>query len=139
MDTGTTSAAYLQARISILIFQLRSRMVNLVDLMKPSEHHTITNTAIEQLRMDVESTALVRAAEEIMVLTRELKDLWLFAGLNTLHSHEETAADKVMEQDAKVVYDFMRETVNGRSELSAGADKALPSTVDVMEVESETT
>lgn len=138
MDTGTPSATSLQTRINILTLQLRSRMMNIVRLTKPPEHHTITDVATEQLRMDVESTALIRAAEEIMVLTRDLKDLWLFGGLNTLHGQEKGAAHEALEQDAKVVYDFMSKMVNGRTQLGAHQASSA-NAVDVMEVETETT
>jgi hypothetical protein len=47
---------------------------------------THTTTAMQQFQLDVESTALVRAAEEIMVLTRSMKDFWLFGSLDTLTS-----------------------------------------------------
>ena len=82
--------------------------------------------------MDVESTGLIRAAEEIMVLTRELKDLWLFGGLNTLHDGDKKdAAGLKMEEDAKVVYDYMLKAING----AGGQESALPT---AMEVEPET-
>lgn len=117
MDAGTPSAASLHGRINILTHQLRSRMMNIVRLMKPPEHPTVTNIATEQLRMDVESTALIRAAEEVMVLTRELKDLWLFGGLDTLRSEERSKEKEAMEEDARVVYNFMRSMGDGGSGL----------------------
>lgn len=112
-------------------------MVNIIRLTKPPKHHTITTTATEQLSMDVESTALIRAAEEVMVLTRELKDLWLFGGLDTLHSQEKSAADTAMEDDARVVYEFMSMMVNDRGE-SRTEKVASPAVADVMEVETGT-
>lgn len=130
MDAATPSAAYLHGRINISTHQLRSRMMNIIRLTKPPEHPTVTNTATEQLRMDVESTALIRAAEEIMVLTRELKDLWLFGGLDTLHSRQRSVADDAMEADAKVVYEFVSSLVNDRGGLGAGK-VASPAVVEV--------
>jgi hypothetical protein len=89
-------------------------MLNIFYLISPPEHNSITSTATDQLRMDVESTALIRAAEEVMVLTRELKDLWLFGGLNTQRDgKEDNAAQEKMEQDAKVVYEFLQRKING--------------------------
>ena len=41
---------------------------------------------MQQFQLDVESTALVRAAEEIMVLTRTMKEIWLFGGLDTIQN-----------------------------------------------------
>jgi len=122
MDAGTISAAFLQGRITALTYQLRERMKNLAGLLKAPEprNYTITYTATEQLRMDVESTALVRAAEEVMVLTRELKDLWLFGGLGTVR--QEGKGDEVMEGDARVVYDFVSRMVDGVGEKGGGME-----------------
>jgi Surfeit locus protein 5 subunit 22 of Mediator complex len=130
MDSGTVTAAYLQGksnttasslssiqltvytgRIATLTTHLRSRMLNIFYLVEPPEHHSITSIATDQFRMDVESTALIRAAEEVMVLTRELKDLWLFGGLDTQRDGKED--DAKMEEDAKVVYEFLQKTING--------------------------
>jgi hypothetical protein len=132
MDSGTVTAAYLQGtsnttasltsiqltisagRIVTLTTHLKSRMLNIFYLMSAPEHNSITSTATDQFRMDVESTALIRAAEEVMVLTRELKDLWLFGGLNTQRDgKEDNNAQEKMEQDAKVVYEFLQRKING--------------------------
>ena len=81
--------------------------------------------------MDVESTGLIRAAEEIMVLTRELKDLWLFGGLNTLHNGDKSDQSSLkIEEDAKVVYEFIQTVINGASDQAG--QKA-------MEVDTKTT
>lgn len=73
---------------------------------------SLTDTSVQQFQLDVESTAVVRAAEEIMMLTRTLKEIWLFGGLDTLendhendqNSHDE-AQRKKMEEDIQVVED----------------------------------
>ena len=49
----------------------------------------LTDTAMQQLQLEVDSTALVKAAEEIMMLTRSLKEMWLFGELHTIKSDEE--------------------------------------------------
>jgi hypothetical protein len=133
MDANTPSAPSLHSRINILTHQLRSRMLNIIRLTKPPSHPTVTNTATEQLRMDVESTALIRAAEEVMVLTRELKDLWLFGGLDTLRSGERGKEEEGMEGDARVVYEFMKKMANGGPAVDVGKEE------DVMEVEATAT
>lgn len=45
---------------------------------------SLLNTAARQVAVDVATAKLVRAAEEYMVLTRTMKELWLFGGLDTL-------------------------------------------------------
>jgi hypothetical protein len=68
---------------------------------------TLPDTAVQQLQLDVESTAVVRAAEEIMTLTRTLKEIWLFGELDTLEKdhdgQDNAAARKKMDQDVRVV------------------------------------
>jgi hypothetical protein len=44
--------------------------------------------ASKQLDIEVSTTALIRAAEDIMVLTRGMKELWVFGGLDTVGENE---------------------------------------------------
>jgi len=54
---------------------------------------------------------VIRAAEEIMMLTRTMKEIWLFGGLDTLAMDHEgkdlngqnETAQKKMEEDVRVV------------------------------------
>jgi len=73
---------------------------------------SLTDTSVQQFQLDVESTAVIRAAEEIMMLTRTLKEIWLFGGLDTLeqdHKNDNNVHDeaqrKKMEEDIRVVED----------------------------------
>ena len=50
---------------------------------------SVTSTANAQLQVNVETQALIRAAEEIMLLTRSMKEVWLFGGLGTVKDGEE--------------------------------------------------
>jgi hypothetical protein len=72
---------------------------------------SLTETSAQQFQLNVESTAVIRAAEEIMMLTRSMKEIWLFGGLDTLDSdragkdvdgHDEDAQKK-MEEDVRIV------------------------------------
>lgn len=69
------------------------------------------NTAARQTAVDVATNKLVRAAEEYMVLTRTMKELWLFSGLDTLQSNQtdkEEEKTRQMQQDEKEVVEGMR-------------------------------
>ena len=44
--------------------------------------------ASKQLDIEVGTTALIRTAEEIMVLTRGMKELWVFGGLDAVGAQE---------------------------------------------------
>jgi Surfeit locus protein 5 subunit 22 of Mediator complex len=75
------------------------------------------DTATEQLQLEVESTALIRAAEEIMVLTRELKDLWLFGGLDTWDGgRTKKEEDGKMEDDVRVVKEAIWRYLSSQAE-----------------------
>ena len=60
---------------------------------------SLTETSVQQFQLDVESNAMIRAAEEIMMLTRTLKEIWLFGGLDTLTKDQENG--KTPEDDAR--------------------------------------
>jgi hypothetical protein len=58
---------------------------------------------------------VIRAAEEIMMLTRTLKEIWLFGGLDTLdqdheddHHAQDEAVKRKMDDDIKVVEEGFR-------------------------------
>jgi len=68
--------------------------------MPADEGATKEVAATEAFRMEVESSALVRAAEDLLQLTRELKEMWLFGPLRGIGEGE--GEDK-MDKDSKSV------------------------------------
>lgn len=55
---------------------------------------------------------MIRAIEEFMVLTRTMKELWLFGGLDTLttdQSEEEKEKARKMKEDEEFVVEGMQE------------------------------
>lgn len=77
---------------------------------EPSLPPSLTDTSVQQFQLEVESNAIIRAAEEIMILTRTMKEIWLFGGLDTLtsdHDDAKTVEDeekrKKLDQDVKAV------------------------------------
>ncbi|PNS15258.1 hypothetical protein CAC42_8259 [Sphaceloma murrayae] len=83
----------------VKIDQLRNGLIkrfeNLVELASIQKTDRNT-TALHEYQMQVETTGLVRAAEEVLALTRQMQELWLFGQLNTLEVND--TQDKV---DAK--------------------------------------
>lgn len=76
----------------------------------PSLPPSLTETSVQQFQLEVESNAMIRAAEEIMMLTRTMKEIWLFGGLDTLaadheddNNPEDEAKRRKLDQDVKVV------------------------------------
>lgn len=62
--------------------------------------------------IDTASNQMIRAIEEFMILTRTMKELWLFGELNTLaadQTEEEKAKMKKMEEDEAFVVQGMQE------------------------------
>lgn len=117
MADTAPSAKYLQARISHLSLTLLQRFQALLDTahdkaegedgpVPGSEAPSLPpeEVASKQLDIEVGSTALIRAAEDIMVLTRGMKELWLFGGLNTVGENEgrEEERKKLREDVAEV-------------------------------------
>lgn len=82
---------------------------------------SLTSTALQQFQLDVESTALVRAAEEIMVLTRSMKDVWLFGGLDTLAADRKGEhTEGAQPEDVRVVAEYIQKR------LGSGTAEAIP-------------
>lgn len=76
----------------------------------PSLPPSLTDTSVQQFQLEVESNAMIRAAEEIMTITRTMKEIWLFGGLDTLAADHKSDKDpederrrRKLEQDVKVV------------------------------------
>jgi hypothetical protein len=87
-----------------------------------------TTTAMQQFQLDVESTALVRAAEEIMVLTRSMKDVWLFGGLDTLTTnHNGEHADGAQPEDIRTVAGYIQKR------LGSEEPEVIPQPAEVQE------
>ncbi|EAW06388.1 RNA polymerase II mediator complex head subunit MED22 [Aspergillus clavatus NRRL 1] len=112
MDSQLSSKA-LHNRINTNISQLLQRFENI--MATATGHSTLTDlsqvdntshtaTAVETYQLDVESTALVRAAEDILALTRSMKETWLFGKLDTLGEDEsDTKRREELECDAVAI------------------------------------
>lgn len=61
--------------------------------------------------MEVETAALIRAAEDILSLTRVMKEMWLFGKLQTVGTNE---AEERAEESAKGVEEGLRNLMAGR-------------------------
>ncbi|PGG99913.1 hypothetical protein AJ80_09268 [Polytolypa hystricis UAMH7299] len=103
MDPQQPTARSLQTRINNDITQLLQRFENIM-AAATVENTSHTATAIETYQLDVESTALIRAAEDILALTRTMKETWLFGKLDTLGEDErDVKRREKLEQDVAVV------------------------------------
>ncbi|KAE8420482.1 surfeit locus protein 5 subunit 22 of mediator complex-domain-containing protein [Aspergillus pseudocaelatus] len=108
MDSQPTSKA-LHYRINTNISQLLQRFENIM-ATATVESTSHTSTAVETYQLDVESTALVRAAEDILSLTRTMKETWLFGKLNTLGEDEsDVKRREELERDADAIQTAIEE------------------------------
>jgi len=116
------TTARIQGLSSTLIRRLENILAASLDnansTPSSNEHKSpiLTDTAVQQVQLDVESTALIRAAEEIMLLTRTMKEIWLFGGLDTI-KHEGDNDDKdekhrEMEENARIVNEGFKVFLN---------------------------
>ncbi|KAL2221595.1 surfeit locus protein 5 subunit 22 of mediator complex-domain-containing protein [Thermoascus aurantiacus ATCC 26904] len=102
MDSQPTVRS-LHNRINANISQLLQRFENIM-ATATVENTSHTSTAVETYQLDVESTALIRAAEDILSLTRTMKETWLFGKLNTLGEDErDVKRREELERDALAV------------------------------------
>ncbi|KAG8627170.1 hypothetical protein KVT40_004653 [Elsinoe batatas] len=99
MDGIPRNTPAVLSKIDQLRNSLIKRFENLVEMaeIKRTDRNT---TALLEYRIQVETTGLVRTAEEILALTRQLQEMWLFGQLNTLEVSD--MQDKVDTQAQKV-------------------------------------
>ncbi|KAL8722018.1 MAG: hypothetical protein Q9225_001394 [Loekoesia sp. 1 TL-2023] len=88
------------------IAALLQRFENLIEY-KPGDRNA---AAVNAYRMEVETAALIRAAEDILSLTRIMKEMWLFGKLQTVGMNE---AVERAEESAKGVEEGLRKLMGG--------------------------
>ncbi|KAJ5054411.1 uncharacterized protein L3040_000685 [Drepanopeziza brunnea f. sp. 'multigermtubi'] len=72
--------------------------------------------AAQGMQMDVEMKGLVRAAEDLLQLSRELKELWLFGPLRGLEEGEEEGQ---MDEDSQKVGEMVEDMLKQAADLTA--------------------
>ncbi|KUJ07084.1 uncharacterized protein LY89DRAFT_691891 [Mollisia scopiformis] len=90
MEGAQQTTSGLIDRENATIAELLTRFLNLVKLAaSPVEEGATKEVAAAQaFEMECESSALVRASEDLLQLTRELKELWLFGPLRGIKEGE---------------------------------------------------
>ncbi|KAI9713624.1 MAG: hypothetical protein M1812_006596 [Candelaria pacifica] len=107
MDNTQRNSQALTKRIDVSTAQLAQRFENIIALA-PISAPERNATAIDAYQLEVETAALIRAAEDILTLTRTLKEIWLSGQLDTIgeskfNERTERAARGVLEALDKVV------------------------------------
>ncbi|KAJ5502928.1 hypothetical protein N7463_005802, partial [Penicillium fimorum] len=104
MDSRPTAKELLD-RVDYDISQLLQRFENIVAIAANKFDGTShVDAAVESFQIDVESTALIRAAEDLLALSRLMKELWLFGKLDTLGEDErDVQRREKLEEDVKAI------------------------------------
>ncbi|KAI4274724.1 MAG: hypothetical protein LQ337_003723 [Flavoplaca oasis] len=91
MESNQRTSGALLERANGDIGALIRRFENIIEY-KPGDRNA---AAVDAYKMEVETAALIRAAEDILSLTRTMKEMWLFGKLDTVGTNEaEERADK---------------------------------------------
>ncbi|KAI1001898.1 hypothetical protein K3495_g6305 [Podosphaera aphanis] len=112
MDAGDQSTTRnLIDRKERGVAELLTRFNDLVALAcAPVEPGATKEVAAAQaLQMDVETTALIRAVEELHIMTRQLKELWLFGPLRGIGEGE---GEGKIDEDAVVVEELLEKLIS---------------------------
>ncbi|KAK2875409.1 hypothetical protein FQN49_001607 [Arthroderma sp. PD_2] len=116
MATHQPNSRALHARINADITQLLQRFENIM-AAATVDNPSRTSSAIESYQLDVESTALIRVAEDILSLTRTLKETWLFGKLETLGEDErDTQRREQLEKDVEIVRDVIEQRLQAETD-----------------------
>ncbi|KAJ5170823.1 uncharacterized protein N7500_003606, partial [Penicillium coprophilum] len=108
MDSRPT-AKELFDRLEYDVSQLLQRFENIVAIAaKKFDGSSYVDAATEAFQIDVESTALIRAAEDLLALSRLMKELWLFGPLDTLGEDErDVQRREKLEEDVKAIQEAL--------------------------------
>ncbi|KAL2355886.1 mediator complex, subunit Med22 [Cryomyces antarcticus] len=109
MEASLRNTPALIARIEKLTNDLIRRFETLVALA-PVERTDRDFTAHSAYQMEVETAALIRSSEDILTLTRQMQEMWLFGQLDTLG---ESQAQQKTEQDARAVAEVLARLIQG--------------------------
>ncbi|KAL8966381.1 MAG: hypothetical protein Q9197_006021 [Variospora fuerteventurae] len=107
MESNQRTSDALLARANRDISALVRRFENILEY-NAGDRNT---AAVNAYKLDVETANLIRAAEDILALTRVLKEMWLFGKLQTVGMNE--AAEEKAEASAQGVEEGLRKLVGG--------------------------
>jgi len=117
MDGAQRTTSSLVDREQRAVATLLTQFKALVSLAATPANEGATKevAATDAFRMEVESSALVRAAEDLLQLTRELKEMWLFGPLRGIGEGE---GEGGMDEDSKKVGEMVEALLQRSSRVS---------------------
>ncbi|KAF2277941.1 uncharacterized protein EI97DRAFT_457178 [Westerdykella ornata] len=129
MDPSKRNAAALHQRIDELCDALVSQYSSIFAAAAKRPDKSAGEIAMNELRIREESGALIRSSQEMATLVRDLQELWLFGGLDTVANpaDEEARRERVRSVAAQI---------EGLVKRGFGAEGRDEGTVDATEGES---
>ncbi|KAJ9618332.1 hypothetical protein H2203_009250 [Taxawa tesnikishii (nom. ined.)] len=120
MEVVPRNTEAFEKRINKLGQLLIKRFENLVELA------AITNsdrnaTALNAYQAQIETNAIIRGAEDILSLTRNMQELWLFGQLKTL---EASSVQHSTDEEASIVARLLEEFTHPTGATDRGDDGA---------------
>ncbi|KAF2100522.1 hypothetical protein NA57DRAFT_54604 [Rhizodiscina lignyota] len=118
-NNSLRSGEDLDKRITQLVRGLISPFQNLLELGIVKETD-LNSTAQVGYQMEVETALLIRNAENILTLTRQMQELWLRGHLETL---KKDGANEKTEENVKAVAKLIDELIQKRDSLVQGSEE----------------
>ncbi|KAL1305825.1 hypothetical protein AAFC00_003987 [Neodothiora populina] len=119
MDSIPRNTPALMARIDQIRNNMLKRFENLIELAAVDKTDRNT-TALNQYQMQVETAALIRTSEDILTMTRQMQELWLFGQLKTLEQREDL--QERIDSDAEDVAGLLTQLLTAESLMEASED-----------------
>ncbi|RQM06079.1 hypothetical protein DH86_00002396 [Scytalidium sp. 3C] len=79
----------------------------------PEDGATLEVAGAQSFQMEVETNAMIQAVEDLLQLTRELKEMWLFGALREIGEGE---GEDAMDADSKKVGEMVEELLKKSTE-----------------------
>ncbi|KAF2434437.1 hypothetical protein EJ08DRAFT_675933 [Tothia fuscella] len=110
MEASELNGDAMRKRIRSRVAALIKNYAELLDLAIPSENkgdnNDLATTSSKAYRMDMATQGMIRAAEDLLSLIHQMKEIWLFGKLDTTRSSE---VQEQTEEDAKAIVALLRE------------------------------
>ncbi|KAK3214031.1 hypothetical protein GRF29_28g1843495 [Pseudopithomyces chartarum] len=99
MDSKQRNAAALHRRINDLVGEFSNQYRAMLAIAREDEDADFSQSAQKELAIKEGAVAIITAAQKMTMLIRDLQELWLFGGLDTLADakDEEVERKKVAE------------------------------------------
>ncbi|KAF8476126.1 surfeit locus protein 5 subunit 22 of mediator complex-domain-containing protein [Kalaharituber pfeilii] len=110
---STVSQRTLQLieRVNNNVMNLNKRFDNIIQLA-PIDDKDKCVTAAEVYQIEVHAAAMIRAAEDLLALTRSLKEAWLFGQLGSSFNTERPETDASAVEVAKALLNWHKKSTS---------------------------